>query len=155
MRSPIARLALLLLAGIALSTCALPPETASTPQAAAQLIADNVAVMDGTITVMRFRPPPIYTMWRAEMEECSGLSREGSPTFWIASTVFLTKPGRLGAYVSPHRRIIFGLGNETLAWVVRHELLHDLINPAPGDTTHAPEFFEQKCGALVHPERTP
>lgn len=141
----------------ALSGCATATvDTAAAVQATqARVLARDVAFMEDTIPVVRFPPPPIYAMWRAEVEECSGLHRDGGLTFWIAPRVLMPNKW-LGMYVRPKRQAIFALGSETVAWIVRHEILHDLSD-RPG---HPPEFFGDsvslgRCGHLTRPPIAP
>lgn len=152
---PFVRLAALTSSVLLLATC-VQLETAPAPadeeMSRARLIAANTAVLDGSVTVMRFDPPPIYTLWRSEVEQCSGITRDGSPTYWVGSRPILNAKGALGFYVQGARRIVLGLGNESIAWIVRHEQLHDNLNlPLNTADTHPPEFFRVKCRHLVFP----
>lgn len=133
-----------------LVTCRAPVATHPSKPSPRELIASSVALMDGTTVVLRFDPPPIYFMWRAQMERCSGLTRDGTPTFWIAAAITLNAQGAIGMFVRDERRIVLALGAETLSWVVRHEILHDLLNIEKGNP-HPPEFLVDRCGALVQP----
>lgn len=148
------RRAMVLLLSLALLpflvTCVAPTVTQQGQPSPRDIIADNVAVMDGTTALLRFSPPLAYFFWRSQVEQCSGVLREGIPSLWIAPIVELNAKGAIGMYIRDQRRIVFALGAETVAWVVRHEFLHDLLNITQGDT-HPAEYFGEKCGALVYP----
>lgn len=140
---------LMLLAATLAVTCARPVETEPTIERQAQILVRDIAFMHDTMPLLRFDPPPVYAMWMAEVEQCSGLRRDGQPTYWIAPRAVMHNDW-IGMYVRQERRAIFALGAETLAWVVRHEMLHDRLN-LPG---HPPEYFGDelspgKCGHLV------
>lgn len=104
-----------------------------------------------TVPVIRFDPPPIYGLWKQEAEQCTGKSKPGFPR------LFLSPFGHVGVsslaeYFAHHEAVVFSLGTEAQAWVVRHELIHWLGAP----TDHPPELFDLvngKCGALVNPLR--
>jgi hypothetical protein len=141
-------------ASLVLITCASATTTAvrdDAEMARARLIAANTAVLDGTVTVMRFPQPPIYEEWRAEVEECLGLKRPGEVTYWVASTPTLPPKQALGMYVRAQRRIVFGLGYETVKWVFQHETAHDLRPAAPGEESHAADLFYGECKHLFWP----
>lgn len=147
---------LLALLALPLVTCRAPVESpASSPPAKvlARIVAENVVVF-GATPVLRFTPPPIYTMWRIQVEQCSGLRREGWPTFFVAPTIRLeldAKSFAIGLYRRDGQRIIFALGYEAVDWVVRHELLHWLLDVGPGEESHPEEYFDTRCGRLVAP----
>lgn len=137
-----------------LVTCRVPEPNlaANAERAAAEIIARNVSMLDGTTVVLRFEPPPIYAMWRAEVELCSGLRRDGAPTFWLAPVLILNRGGAIGMYIREQRRIVFGLGSESIAWIVRHELLHDMVVSAKTiEESHPHKYFVELCGPLVYP----
>jgi hypothetical protein len=144
-------------ASLVLITCASATTTTSVrddgEMVRARLIAANTAVLDGTVTVMRFPAPPEYHAWRAEVEECSGLTRPGEVTYWIAAVQVMPPKQALGMYIRSERRIIFGLGFETAKWVFSHETLHDLLNIPDAQNTHPAEYFARgtPCGDLVNP----
>lgn len=143
----LARLALLL----PLITC-MPPETLRTAErpGLAQIIAAQIGMLDSSTMVMQFPPPPVYAMWRFEVESCSGVAREGWPTFWLAQRPILNPAGALGLFIRNERRIVLGLGQETVDWIVRHELLHDALNIPKTEDSHPALYFKEKCGALVY-----
>lgn len=133
-------------------TCApLPAPGAPSPATIARLIGDNIGVLDSVTLVMRFPAPPIYAMWRAEVEACSGRTRVEDVTVWVAQRPMLNASGAIGMYIAASRRIVLGLGYETVAWTVRHEYLHHLLNLPPTVDAHPPEYFRGRCGALVYP----
>lgn len=129
-----------------LATCSARAKPVERPFLA-RLIEEHVSVLDSTTPLLRFTPPPIYTFWRAQVEQCSGLRNDTPISYWVASTVTLGKDGVLGMYVRSNQHIIFGLGNETVDWIVRHEMLHHLVNKPD----HPKEYFDVKCAAVVKP----
>lgn len=137
-----------------LATCTPRNQHALAIQATQQRILEaDVAFID-TLPVLRFEAPPVYAMWRAEIAQCSGITRKGAPTFWITQRAVMPN-NWLGMYVRQQRRIVFALGAETVSWIVRHEFLHDAVDE-PG---HPPEFFGDSqqpglCGHLVRPTRS-
>jgi hypothetical protein len=90
--------------------------------------------------------PISYSQWYAELEVCSGLSGNFTLIQWqqakmitVADSVFS------GYWTPPHRITILSnlLDDEML---VKHEEMHDLLQR--GD--HPPEYFNGKCGDLIH-----
>ena len=150
MTNRILALGVLLGSSILLATCRAPASTTPRARSTAELLAGNVSIMDGTTVILRFNPPPIYRMWRAEVEECSGVQREGDPTFWIAPKTKLNEGGAIGLFVRDQRRVVFALGFEAVDWVVRHEILHDLLDVRDNDG-HPELYFKLRCRQLVWP----
>lgn len=151
------------------SACALhrhtPPLALPPPLALARVtvLTGTLAWVDDTVPVLQFKPPPIYGMWRLDVERCSSLTRAGWPKFYIAPIPLHYDDILIAAfYVAPTQNIVFSLGAETQRGVVAHELLHWLLEltlpPAPDDAStdaritrqHPPEYFERRCGALFH-----
>jgi hypothetical protein len=103
-------------------------------------------------------------MWMAEVEQCSGLKRsQDTLTYWIAPRLFLRSDGRMAEYVIPHQMIVFGLGSETVSWIVRHEALHHLLVQIDPEDQHPVEYYGGvnakgqvmvgKCELLVRPPK--
>lgn len=135
-----------------LATCG-PAQTVNTRPTPdlARMVAENVAVFNGFMPILKFPTPLAYTFLRHQVETCSGLTREGWPTFWVAPLVLLNSEGAVGLYIRGHRQIIFALGYETVPWAIRHEILHDLVDAPVGSPAHPPEYFAEKCALLVYP----
>ena len=88
----------------------------------------------------RFAPPPIYRVWHAEVEACAGrASNFNAITWWVADSLG-SPPGvseTFGTWTPPHT---IRLRREYLMeeWVVKHEMLHDLLQT----TDHPIPLFE-------------
>jgi hypothetical protein len=80
-----------------------------------------------------FDPPPIYREWWAATESCSGRRAPFERVNWFLVTNMSLdgRPG-LGRWQSPHE-IAITRGYENDQKLVRHEILHDLLN---GDHAH-------------------
>jgi hypothetical protein len=135
------------------ATCALPANLAPTPTddvvVVTQVVVRDIAFLDSNTALLRFDPPPVYALWLAQVKECSGLSETAPLTYYVAPRVIIGPDGRLAEYIVGRHKIIFGLGAETVAWIVRHEQLHSLIDE-PG---HPDEYYKEKCGLLVNPPK--
>lgn len=152
-------LALCLLAACSVKHVPAPPHSPSERRAA--VVMRDVRWIHDTIPILRFEPYFIYFAWKAEMESCSGVKREGMPVFYVAPISPLAGDGRIGFYAPDSRSVVLSLGYERDAWIVRHEILHYLLEPVipkarPGEPpeetairAHPPEFFERRCGPLV------
>lgn len=113
-----------------MATCApFEPSTAPTPhQRRATLIAENVALLDDTIVVMRFDPPLDYLMYYAAILQCTGQRPATFPTFWVASVVnFPSRHGALAFYAHDTHQTVFALGTEFVPWIVMHEMVHHAL----------------------------
>lgn len=145
------RAAVVLLLALTATCAPLPTLHAPSSPRMAHLIADNIGVLDSTTMVMQFPAPPIYAFWRAEVELCAGRHRPGDATYWVAQRTILNAAGALGPYVRDERRIVLGLGNETVPWIVRHEMLHDILDLPRGVDPHPEAMFKKACGRWVFP----
>ena len=140
------------------AACGGQADSASVPSVAHKaILRRDIRWLSDSIVLLRFDAPPSYVQWKAEVEKCSGLHRDGWPTFFVAP-VFPLPALRLGFYVWQSQTVVFALGAEREAWVVRHELLHWLLDPkwAPKDDEHPKAYFGLgtdfgKCGDLVNP----
>lgn len=99
---------------------------------------------DGT----EYAPPEVYREWWARVEQCSGRAGrfERIEWYWMEGATFTADggSGRVGMWYPGHR--IYIAKPDTLrAFVVQHEMLHDLLN---GGEHSDPAF--RTCG-LVPP----
>ena len=118
------------------------------------VLARQLGRINDTIPVLRFAPPRAYARWRAEVEACSGLTRTGWPAFYLAPIYPLDAEGHIAMYLYVNERILFALGVETDATVVRHELLHWLLIERYAHGEHPAEYFGSedapgRCTTLV------
>lgn len=153
-------LALVLLAGCTVQPYVVPP---SVQVQRAQILEREIAWGRDTIPLLRFRVPFVYGAWRIELEQCSGLTREGWPSFYVAPVSPL--PGSLlGYYDEGAKAVVFALGNEARKQTVLHELLHFFLAPTidprrqPDETgeervarLHPADYFTGRCGQLLYP----
>jgi hypothetical protein len=92
--------------------------------------------------VRRFTPLPAYSDWWTETEACSGRAADfGRIEWWEAETITVNKQIVLAHWEKPHK-ITLTRFHVATASVVRHEMLHDLLD---GDPNHADEAW-QACG---------
>lgn len=125
------------------------PKTAPEPaDHKIKALADRLGWYSDSLPLLRFDPPPIYALWRAEVEHCSGHERAGWPKLFIAPVEHFNGT-HLAFYVYKQNAIVFALGSESAPWIVRHEILHFLLPPSH---EHDPEYFGEgtRCGALVN-----
>lgn len=157
------KVALLLLA-VALEACSVKHVEPNTPsQRRADVLGNRIAWIADTVPILRYEPFFIYHAWKAAVEACSGIKRDGMPTFYVAPISPLASDGRIGFYAPDTRTVVLALGYERDQWIVSHEILHyllELVIPKgrSGETmeetslrSHPPEYFTQKCGQLVSP----
>lgn len=157
---------------LAVTTCGQPAvTTAPSPSARRAAYLDrDVAFIFDSIPILRFNRPFAYAAIRAAVEHCSGLTREGWPTFYVAPQNPL--PGMVMAFYSEDTQsIVFALGNEVSASTTAHELLHFLLAPhippkIRKDESY-PDFIQRvhpdsvfdrlsgKCGPLLYPPTDP
>ena len=146
------RLLYLLLLLVGCTTVHRPPVIG--PEAERARIAKrDIAWFGDTTPIVRFNPPYIYGLWRLEVEACAGRTRDGWPNFYIAPTNPLGGD-KLAMYVYPSNSIVFSLGSEVVPWIVRHELLHFVLNGEGGQ--HPKEWFGDatnpgKCWDFINP----
>ena len=104
----------------------------------------------------RFEPPASYSAWWREVEDCSARNgRLSGVSFYRV----LATPGRdsldyldpesgrylNGEWVPRSNSIYLAAGQVTNPGVVRHEMLHALLQ----ETRHPPKYFADLCGQLV------
>jgi hypothetical protein len=139
---------------VALIGCAsLPAQKVSTSQQVRARVAErDLAWLGDSIPLMRFNMPFSYTWLRSQMEECSGLKREGWPTFYLApiNPIWMAQGPAAAMYVHKTNVVVFALGSETVPWIIRHELGHFLLNGMSG---HPEQVFgpESPCAPLLQP----
>jgi hypothetical protein len=131
------------------------PETGT--RAAQQRAAETrIAWIADSIPIVRFDPPFVYHMLKAQVESCSGVHKDGFPAFFIAPIAPLGTHYEVAVFIRSSNVVVFSLGAENQPWVARHELLHWLL--APRDTKdHPPEFFSKdpligRCAPFITPE---
>lgn len=92
-------------------------------------------------------PLPFYPDAFIETEACSGLDGEYALIDWYTADVILEKDGKKlrGQWVPPHD-IILRSSLQQDTFVVKHEILHDLLR---GDGGHERQEW-QTCG--LHPD---
>lgn len=94
----------------------------------AEIIKRDIAFSHDSLPLLRFAPPPVYGMIRLAMEKCTGLTRDGWPTFYVANVEEF--PGYVWAfYVEHSRSVVFALGREAQSSTVAHEIGHFLLAP--------------------------
>ena len=93
-------------------------------------------------------PPADYLRWWGEVEHCSGLSGDFGRISWYAVPDVMTFPYRgadnFGYWWATHDIAIAG-GSVLDSMVVRHEMLHDILNTG----THPEEYFLYRCWGVV------
>ena len=96
-----------------------------------------------------FVPPPVYARWWAMTEACSRLSGDLSSISWFevpgASTVLLDGKPVQGYWSFASNRIVIAGTGKLTGDIVRHEMLHALIQ-ARG---HPRAKFLEDCGGVV------
>lgn len=104
------------------------------PGAGAQLVAGALEVT----------PPVVYVQWYAELENCTGRRGTFDELRWFVVPRWTLVPGRhVFGLALPNHRIVLAAGMESQEWLVKHEMLHDLL----GDSSHQNPLF----AALVSP----
>ena len=115
----------------------------------------EIAFLDDTLPVVKFRAPFIYHMWLAQVKACTGVEKEGMPALYLAPVAPLGSDFATARYYPRKKIIVFSLGAEVEPWIVRHEFLHWLLDPQ--DTKgHPDEWFSPdpsigRCAALITP----
>ena len=82
-----------------------------------------------------FEPPPIYTVWWHELETCTGHTADMGRITWF-KTPGGFDPGdgdyHHGIWTPPHN-IYLDANLMDVEWLVKHEMLHDLVDGAKHD----------------------
>lgn len=96
-----------------------------------------------------FAPPAVYARWWAMTEACSGLSGDLASVSWFVvpgvSTVTLDGKSVEGYWSLPGNRIVIAGSGKLAGGLVRHEMLHALIQ-ARG---HPRAKYLDACGGVV------
>jgi hypothetical protein len=111
--------------------------------------ADSLTAPDLVSGAVRWSEQPNYATWWHQVEACSG--QQGSISriswYWTPDHPYFTYQGESydGYWFRYQHQIILGRDYVQDSTVVRHEMLHDLLDT--GD--HPPEFFVDRCGSLL------
>ena len=93
--------------------------------------------------------PETYARWWAETEACSGRKGTIKRVNWymVPNSDFFWYGGETydGYWFRYHHQIILASASIPDSNVVRHEMLHDLLD----DGNHPAEFFQKRCGGVV------
>ena len=132
MRSPLALVLGALVGGLIAAGCRMPTEAMPLPP-------DAVAIT----------PPPEYERWWRDTQDCSAIRGELHTVHWYVVpnvTTVRSDDGDAAGFWSPRGDVIVLAGwYQDSPWVVRHEMLHALLQVHG----HPPEFFRARCGDLV------
>jgi hypothetical protein len=100
-------------------------------------------------SAQRFTPPEQYRAWWALTEACSGLHGDLASVAWYllhtADTFSLEGETVNGAWYGDPNRIVLGDSEEFDGSLVRHEMLHALLQKG----THPRQQFLGNCGDIV------
>ena len=109
-------------------------------------------------TAREFVPETVYREWWHQMEVCSGRTASFDDVRWYVvpgeepfHVAGLDRP--VVGYWDPHRNwivLLQFLPNQR-APVIRHEALHAILRT----TEHPPEFFVDRCGAVIDSPDSP
>ena len=84
-----------------------------------------------------FEPPPEYFVWYWATEQCSSLSGDMRRVRWyVAASIVTNGVIAVATWSRPHD-ITIRRGSERDGFVVKHEMLHDLLNGDPFHTSPA------------------
>lgn len=96
-----------------------------------------------------YGPPAEYARWWAQVEQCAGVSAPFARVRWfvVPAPQPLIADGQRddGLWIEHYRYIVLAEPFVTDSFLVRHEMLHDLL----GRVDHPPDFFVQACGGVV------
>ena len=75
-------------------------------------------------------PPPVYREWWSETEACSGLTGDFDRVNWLVveGAGFPCSSGTCAGHWEPNHSIYLAGSYTANEMVVRHEMLHDLLN---------------------------
>lgn len=93
-----------------------------------------------------FTPPPIYRVWWAELEACSGLTGDfDGVRFYVVSSLTQNGVAAAGGYSKRNNAIVLVEKYLNRTETVQHEMMHALLRGIPG---HPPQYFNGACGIL-------
>lgn len=95
-----------------------------------------------------FDPPAVFTRWWAMMEACSGHSGDMAAVRWyrVPGSSFIHDGQSVGGFWrTPGNRIVLAEGGIDNGTLVRHEMLHALLQKL----THTRAHFFEACAPLV------
>ncbi len=87
-------------------------------------------------------PAPVYTDWWSEIESCSGQSGDMARVEWSIALAIKVNGRQVVGHWRPPHDILLREGKELDPLVVKHEMLHDLLQ---GDAAHSSPAWED-CG---------
>jgi hypothetical protein len=105
-----------------------------------------------------FVPETVYRVWWREMEECAGRTASFDEVRWYVvpgeepfQVAGLDRP--VVGYWDPHgnRIVVLQFLPNQRAPIIRHEALHAILRT----TDHPPEFFVDRCGAVIDSPDSP
>jgi hypothetical protein len=100
-------------------------------------------------------PPAVYREWWAKTEACSGLSGDYERVQWsvVPGHSFPCRSGQCAGHWEPSHHIYLSADWTTNEMVVRHEMLHDLLNqgghPDPPFGDPCPLTWASWSGAIA------
>jgi hypothetical protein len=124
------------------------PGQAPFPGASAKLVAGAVEVT----------PPVVYARWYADLERCTGRRGTFDELRWFVVPRWTLVPGRhVFGRALPNHRIVLAAGMESQEWLVKHEMLHDLLgDSSPQNPLFAALVSPSPClAATVPPAQAP
>lgn len=95
--------------------------------------------------------PRSFAHWWTIAEACSGLRGNYGELTWWSVPGQRTIPGSHGAagrYIRRERSIVLGENQERDGFLVRHEMLHALLDGS-GGSAHPRLIYENRCGGIV------
>jgi hypothetical protein len=98
-----------------------------------------------------FGAPPVYARWWADVEACSGRQAPLARVRWFVVPrvdAFIADGQRdSGLWIGRYRYIVLAESGLSDGLLVRHEMLHDLLDRAG----HPAEYFTERCRGVVSP----
>lgn len=98
---------------------------------------------------------PADSMWVAEYhaaERCTGKKGKVKRVTWslVPGKSFQNQDGDsdIGLWVKDGRHIYIAEAWRNVAWVARHEAIHDLVGPHPADTAKNTRVWGEQCRAM-------
>jgi hypothetical protein len=113
------------------------------------LLAGCASITDVTpSSAVPFAPPPIYRVYWAELEACSGLAGNFDNIQWFAVPRITMPNGSgeaAGLWFQDGNRIYIEQAYVDNWLIIKHEEMHALL----GHPGHPPEYFSGVCGQLL------